>query len=83
MKMRYAVIFEKTNTGYCAHAPDVPRCFSTGATLEEAKQNIKQALEFHLEGEREDGLATPEPLTEIGYVDLTIPAPANHDVPAL
>jgi predicted RNase H-like HicB family nuclease len=80
--MKYAVIFEKTGTGYCAHAPDVPRCFSTGATIEETKRNIKEALDFHFEGMREDGDAVPEPATEVACVEVSVPVPLSHEVPA-
>jgi predicted RNase H-like HicB family nuclease len=80
--MKYAVVFEKTGTGYCAHAPDVPRCFSTGATIEETKRNIKEALDFHFEGMREDGDAIPEAATEVAYVEVSVPALLIHDVPA-
>jgi predicted RNase H-like HicB family nuclease len=70
---KYAVIFEKTGTGYCAHSPDVPRCFTTGPTLEETKRLMKEALEFHFQGIREDGDPIPMPKTEAGYVEVEIP----------
>lgn len=71
--MKYAVILEKTGTGYCAHSPDVPRCFTTGATLEETQKLMKEALEFHFEGLREDGDRIPKPKTQIAYVEVEIP----------
>jgi predicted RNase H-like HicB family nuclease len=57
----YLIIVEKTDTGYSAYSPDVPGCASTGRTKEEVERNIQKALEFHLEGLREDGCEIPDP----------------------
>ena len=70
--MKYVVLFEKTATGYSAHLPDLPGCVATGATLEETRQLISEAVEMHLEGMREDGEPIPEPSTLSDYI--TIPA---------
>ena len=59
--MRYAVVYEKSETGYGAYVPDLPGCVAAGETLEETNRLIKEAVEFHLEGMREDGLAAPRP----------------------
>jgi predicted RNase H-like HicB family nuclease len=59
--MKYLVIYEKTATGYSAYAPDLPGCITTGRTLEETERLMKEAIEFHLEGLREDGLPIPAP----------------------
>ena len=61
--MTYAVIYEKTGTGYSAYAPDLPGCISTGRTLEETERNMSEAIAFHLDGMREDGEPIPEPTT--------------------
>ncbi len=66
--MKYLVVYEKTATGYSAYVPDLPGCISTGKTLAEAEQLMKEAIEFHLEGLREDGLPIPEPTTTADYV---------------
>jgi predicted RNase H-like HicB family nuclease len=58
---RYLIIVEETQTGYSAYSPDVPGYGSTGKTREEVEQNIRQAIEFHLEGLREEGCEIPEP----------------------
>ncbi|HLJ18181.1 MAG TPA: type II toxin-antitoxin system HicB family antitoxin [Bryobacteraceae bacterium] len=55
----YAVIYEKTKTGYSAHVPDLPGCITTGATREETERLMKEAIKLHLAGMREDG---PSPL---------------------
>jgi len=66
--MRYLVIYEKTGTGYSAYVPDLPGCITTGASLEEAERLMTEAIEFHIEGLREDGLPIPEPTTTADYI---------------
>jgi predicted RNase H-like HicB family nuclease len=65
--MKYLVIYERTATGYSAYAPDLPGCITTGPTLEETERLMKEAIEFHLEGLREDGLPIPAPTTTADY----------------
>jgi len=67
---RYAVIIEKTATGFGAYVPDLPGCVSTGRTVEETQQNIREAIEFHLDGMREDGSPIPEATTVAAYIEL-------------
>jgi predicted RNase H-like HicB family nuclease len=67
--MRYAIVIEKTPNNYSAYPPDLPGCAATGATLVEVQQQIKEAIEFHLEGLREEGLPIPEPTTRCDYVE--------------
>ena len=57
--MKYLVIYERTDTGFSAYAPDLPGCITTGTTLEETERMMKEAIEFHLQGLREDGLPNP------------------------
>lgn len=59
--MRYLAVIQKTGTGYCAGAPDVPGCIAAGAAYEETKALFRDALEFHLEDLRETGEPVPEP----------------------
>jgi len=59
--MRYAIVIEKTPNNYSAYPPDLPGCAATGATLAEVQQQIKEAIEFHLEGLREEGLSRSAP----------------------
>jgi predicted RNase H-like HicB family nuclease len=66
--MKYLVIYEKTATGYSAYAPDLPGCITTGPTLEETERLMKEAIEFHLEGLREDGPPIPAPTTTADYI---------------
>ena len=62
--MNYLVVIEKTNTGYSAYVPDLPGCVTVGDTKEEVQAHIKEAIQFHLDGMREDGVAIPLPSTE-------------------
>ncbi|HSU60181.1 MAG TPA: type II toxin-antitoxin system HicB family antitoxin [Bryobacteraceae bacterium] len=61
MQYTYTVVIEKAENNYGAYVPDLPGCVSTGKTVEEMKRNIQEAIEFHLEGMREDGDPIPEP----------------------
>jgi predicted RNase H-like HicB family nuclease len=69
--MRYAIVMETAGSNYSACAPDLPGCIATGATLTEAAQAIREAIEFHLEGLREDGLPIPPPSSSVDYVEVT------------
>ena len=53
--MQYQIVIEKTGTGYSAHSPDLDGCVATGATKQEVEQNMREAIEFHLEGLRHEG----------------------------
>jgi predicted RNase H-like HicB family nuclease len=68
--MRYAIVIEKAEGNYSAYVPDLPGCAATGATVEEVEREIREAIAFHIEGLREDGLAVPEPTSQVEYVDL-------------
>ncbi len=69
--MKYAVVFEKTATGYSAYVPDLPGCITTGVTREDAERLIREAIEFHLEGMRSHGEAIPKPTTTTEYVEIS------------
>jgi predicted RNase H-like HicB family nuclease len=68
--MRYAIVIEKAEGNYSAYVPDLPGCVATGATVEEVEAQIREAIEFHLEGMREDGLPIPPPASRVDYVDV-------------
>ena len=68
--MRYAVVIEKGERNYSAYVPDLPGCVSVGDTPEEVKAEIRAAIEFHLEGMREDGTPIPQPSSRADYVEV-------------
>ena len=69
--MRYAIVIENTGTNYSAYVPDLPGCIATGATVAEAEQRIREAIEIHLEGMREDGTPIPAPSSRVEYVEVS------------
>ena len=68
--LRYAVVIERANGNYSAYVPDLPGCVATGATPEDAESQIRDAIEFHLEGLREDGASIPLPSSRVQYVEV-------------
>ena len=68
--MRYAVVIEKANGNYSAYVPDLPGCVATGETIEETETSIREAIEFHLDGMREDGMVIPVPSSRVEYIDI-------------
>jgi predicted RNase H-like HicB family nuclease len=68
--MRYAIVVEKAENNYSAYVPDFPGCVVTGSTLEEAEREIREAIEFHIEGLVEACLPLPEPASIVQYVEI-------------
>lgn len=68
--MTYLVIYEKTETGYSAYVPDLIGCVATAETKFEITQNIKEAIEFHLEGLTLEGYELPIPTSEFELMDV-------------
>jgi len=68
--MRYAIVIERAGANFSAYVPDLPGCAATGATVEETEREIREAIAFHLEGMREDGLEVPEPSSRVEYVEV-------------
>lgn len=71
--MRYAVIIERGEQNYGAYLPDLPGCVAVGDTVEEVERLIKEAVELHIQGMREDGLPVPKPTSVLAYVDVEAP----------
>jgi predicted RNase H-like HicB family nuclease len=67
--MRYAVVIEKANGNYSAYVPDPPGCVATGQTVQEAQDEIRKAIRFHIQGLREDGVSLPKPQATLVYVE--------------
>lgn len=68
--MRYAVVIERATGNYSAYVPDLPGCIATGSTFAEAEAEIRAAIEFHIDGLREDGLPVPVALSQVEYVEV-------------
>lgn len=59
--MKYTVVFERAPQNWSAYVPDLPGCIAAGKTREETRKLIREAIEFHLDGMRQDGEPIPEP----------------------
>ncbi|MCK9199756.1 MAG: type II toxin-antitoxin system HicB family antitoxin [Gallionella sp.] len=68
--MRYAIVVEKAGNNYSAYAPDLPGCIATGSSIAEAEQEIRAAIQFHIEGLREDGLPIPSADSVVEYMEI-------------
>ena len=68
--MRYAIVIEKGEGNYSAYVPDLPGCVAVGDTIEETERELQEAIEFHIEGMRADGLPIPEPSSKVDYLDV-------------
>ena len=69
--MNYVVVYEKCATGWSAYVPDLPGVVTPALTKESAKELIREAIEFHLEGLREDHLPIPEPAASAEVVTVS------------
>jgi len=67
--MRYAVVIEKANGNYSAYVPDLPGCIATGETVAVVENEIREAIRFHIDGLKEDGLPIPQPTSLANYVE--------------
>jgi predicted RNase H-like HicB family nuclease len=69
-RMKYLIVVEKTETGFSAYSPDIDGCIATGNTKEEVEKNMKEDLEFHLEGLALEQLSMPEPHSYSNYLEV-------------
>jgi predicted RNase H-like HicB family nuclease len=67
--MRYAVVIEKAEGNYSAYVPDLPGCVATGDSVEAVEVEIRDAIRFHIDGLREDGLPVPAPMALAEYIE--------------
>jgi predicted RNase H-like HicB family nuclease len=68
--MRYAIVIERANDTFSAYVPDLPGCVTTGATLKETEDAMREAIAFHIEGLREDGAPIPPPTSHVDYIEV-------------
>jgi predicted RNase H-like HicB family nuclease len=67
--MRYAIVIEKGSSNYSAYVPDLPGCVATGGSVKAVETEIRDAIRFHIEGLKEDGLPVPAPTSIADYVE--------------
>jgi predicted RNase H-like HicB family nuclease len=68
--MKYAVVVERSPSGFAAYVPDLPGCVAAGGTRAEVERLIREAIQFHLEGMREDDQPIPEPTTGVHLIEV-------------
>ena len=69
--MRYAVVFEKSPRNYAAYVPALPGCVAVGKTRQEVERHIREAIEFHLDGMRQEKLPIPKPSTWAELIEVS------------
>jgi predicted RNase H-like HicB family nuclease len=68
--MRYAIILEPCGSNWSAHVPDLPGCVATGTSIDETRARLREAIEMHLAGLREDGLPIPPPSITVDSIEV-------------
>jgi predicted RNase H-like HicB family nuclease len=67
--MRYAVVIERAEGNFSAYVPDLPGCVATGASIADVEGEIRDAIRFHIEGLKADGLEIPAPSSLAEYIE--------------
>jgi predicted RNase H-like HicB family nuclease len=67
---KYLVIIEETKTGFSAFSPDLDGCIATGETKEKVAALMKESIQFHLKGMKEDGFIAPAPHSYPTYCEV-------------
>lgn len=70
MGMKYLIVIERTKTGYSAYSPDLTGCIATGRTRPEVQRTMREAIRFHLDGLKSEGIRPPRPRSSSGYVEV-------------
>jgi predicted RNase H-like HicB family nuclease len=68
--MKYLIVIERTATGYSAYSPDLPGCIATANSREATEREMREAIEFNLDGLKADGAPIPVPSSSSSYVDI-------------
>lgn len=68
----YVIVIERATDNFSAYVPDLPGCIATGRTVEEVTENMRVAIDMHIEGLKEDGLDVPEPQVETVRIDVAV-----------
>lgn len=72
--MKYAIVIERAKKNYAAYVPDLPGCVATGKTAKATEKLLREAIEIHLEGLREDGIEPPKPTSAVAYLEVALGA---------
>jgi predicted RNase H-like HicB family nuclease len=67
---KYLVVVEQTPTGFSAYSPDLPGCIATGSSQDEVEREMREAIQFHIEGLRIEGQPVPEPRSYPAFCDV-------------
>jgi predicted RNase H-like HicB family nuclease len=67
---KYLIVIERTDTGFSSYSPGLPGCISRGKTREDAERNMREAIEFHVDGLRQEGYPVPEPQASSSHIEL-------------
>ena len=70
--MKYLVVIEETKTGFSAYSPDLDGCVATGSSKDEVKVTMQEAIEFHIDGLKEEGYEIPLPHCSSTYLQVTV-----------
>ena len=70
--MRYAIVIERAENNYSGYVPDLPGCVATGATAKLTEQLLREAIQLHIEGMKEDGIPVPRASSQVDYVDVPV-----------
>jgi len=70
MTVRYAIVIEQAPGNFSAYVPDLPGCVATGVSLTDVEQAMREAIAFHLDGLRQDGVRVPPPTSVVNYVEV-------------
>lgn len=69
---KYAIVVERAERNYAAYVPDLPGCVATGTTVEEVENLLREAIEVHIAGMREDGMPVPAPSSVVDYIEVSV-----------
>ena len=69
---KYAIVVEQAKRNFAGYVPDLPGCVATGATVEETERLLREAIELHIAGMREDGLPVPAPSSVVDYLEVSV-----------
>ena len=70
--MRYAIVIERAANNYSGYVPDLPGCVATGATVKATEHFLREAIQLHIDGMKEDGIPVPKASSQVDYVEVPV-----------